>query len=93
MLQVNSMEEKKKASLHLVVISFEGDEVLWVRLVIMEHNIHARVREMIHHTIITVLTVFAFAKWRNPHVLMAYCVGASQNSGHYHELSPISRWL
>lgn len=76
-----------------MVISLKGDEVLRVCLVVMEHNINARVRELIHHSVITVLTVFVSAKWRNPHVLIAHCVGACQNSGHYHELSPVSRWL
>lgn len=73
----------------LCKISFEGDEVLWVRLVIMEHHIHGRVGEHIHNTIVTVLTVSVIAKWRNPHVLVALCVGPSQNSGQYHKLRSI----
>lgn len=73
--------------------SFEGDEVLWVRLVIVEHYIHARVGEHIHHTVESVLTLSAVAIWGKRHVLVAHCVGAGQNSGHDHELGPIDFWL
>lgn len=73
--------------------SLEGDEVLWVRLVVMKHSIHGRVGECIHNAIVTLLTVSAFAKWRNLYVLMALRVAPSQHSGHYHEPGPISCWL
>lgn len=74
--KLNKKKQLKIVSLapHSTLSSYEGDEVLWVRLVIVEHNKHGRVGEHIHHTVETVLTLCACARWGNPHVFMAQCV-------------------
>lgn len=59
------------AALHPPLSSHEGNEVLWVCLVIMENNIHAGVDEHIHHTVKSVMALSATAMWRHLHVSLA----------------------
>ena len=62
--------------------SLEGDEVVWVRLVVMEHNIHPGVVYSVHHTVIAVVGLTVTAWRRNLHVAASQSGDASQDSGH-----------
>lgn len=64
--------------------SLEGDEVVWVGLAIVEHNIHVGVVYIIHYAVEAVVGLQAPARRRNPHVALTQSVVASQDSGHKH---------
>ena len=64
--------------------SLEGDEVVWVRLVVVEHNIHLGIVYFVHHTVTAVVWLTVSARRRNLHVAASLSVDASQDSGHKH---------
>lgn len=80
----NKEQPQTHHQLLLLLLSLKGDEVVWVRLVIMEHNIHVGFVEYIHHTVAAVMGLLATARRRNLHVALARGVDASQDSSHKH---------
>lgn len=80
----NNREQPQTHHQLLLLLSLKGDEVVWVRLVIMEHNIHVGFVEYIHHTVAAVMGLLVTARRRNHHVASALGVGASQDSSHKH---------
>lgn len=67
----------------------KGDEVVWVGLVIVEHNKHGGVVDIIHQAVVAVIGLLAVARRRHPHVVTAQSEKACQDSGHEHGLSTV----
>ena len=70
----------------------ERDHVLWVRLIVVEHDKDLRVGNVVHHCVVQNV-VLPRLFWRNSETLLTLRECASQNTRQIHAFDIVTIWF